>query len=185
VQFPEVTLNSEVFHPGQANNSSILSAIGPAAYAARLRWMPEACFIAVAQVTAARVADFIFDNGLLQAERPRDARSWSRSASTSRAADQPKQAALEWPLALITHWIITRLFSRFVDKPTDLLGGTLAVVAAGVRLQGNKRYDHAGRQFSACHRVVSAGSEKWHFLYPRWRCRPGSPHRICNKSCRV
>jgi uncharacterized membrane protein YccC len=31
---------------------------------------------------------------------------------------------------LITYWIVTRLSSRFVDKPTDLLGGMWAVVAA-------------------------------------------------------
>src|ERR1700686_4434990 len=30
---------------------------------------------------------------------------------------------------LITYWIITRLLFRFVDKPSDLLGGMWAVVA--------------------------------------------------------
>jgi malate dehydrogenase (oxaloacetate-decarboxylating)(NADP+) len=104
VQFPDVTVNGEVFHPGQANNFYIFPAIGLAVYAARPRRITDACFIAAAEATAdqvdsdlrakgmlypsqadiletevttaARVADFMFDKGLAQAERPRDTRSW-------------------------------------------------------------------------------------------------------------
>jgi malate dehydrogenase (oxaloacetate-decarboxylating)(NADP+) len=104
VQFPDVTLNGTTFHPGQANNFYIFPAIGLATYVARPRRLNDACFIAAAQAsadqvdaslrakgmlfpsqaniletevtTATRVAEFMFDQGLAQAERPRDVRSW-------------------------------------------------------------------------------------------------------------
>jgi malate dehydrogenase (oxaloacetate-decarboxylating)(NADP+) len=104
VQFPDVTIDGRSFHPGQANNFYIFPAIGLATYAARPRRLTDACFIVAAQATAdqvdaglrakgmlypsqaniletevttaARVAEFMFDEGLAQTERPRDIRSW-------------------------------------------------------------------------------------------------------------
>jgi len=104
VQFPDVTLNGHTFHPGQANNFYIYPAIGLATYVARPRLITDGCFIAAAQgtadqvdadlrakgmlypsqaniletevTTAIRVAEFMFDQGLAQAKRPRDMRSW-------------------------------------------------------------------------------------------------------------
>jgi malate dehydrogenase (oxaloacetate-decarboxylating)(NADP+) len=104
VQFPDVTLDGHTFRPGQANNFYIFPAIGLATYAARPRRLTDACFIAAAQAsadqigpdlrakgmlfpsqaniletevtTAARVAEFMFDQGLAQVKRPRDVRTW-------------------------------------------------------------------------------------------------------------
>ena len=104
VQFPDVTLNGQTFHPGQANNFYIYPAIGLATYVARPRRITDGCFIAAAQAsadqvdgslrakgmlypsqanileievtTATRVAEFMFDQGLAQVERPREVRSW-------------------------------------------------------------------------------------------------------------
>jgi len=104
VPFPEVTLNGQTFHPGQANNFYIFPAVGLATYAARPRRLTDACFIAAADAsadqvgpnlrargmlfpsqadiletevtTAVRVAEFMFDNDLAQVERPRDIRAW-------------------------------------------------------------------------------------------------------------
>ena len=103
VQFPDVTLNGKTFHPGQANNFYIFPAIGLATYVARPRRLTDACFIAAAEAsadqvgptlrakgmlfpsqsdiletevtTAIRVAEFMFDQGLAQVERPRDIRA--------------------------------------------------------------------------------------------------------------
>jgi malate dehydrogenase (oxaloacetate-decarboxylating)(NADP+) len=104
VQFPDVTLDGRTFHPGQANNFYIFPAVGLATYVARPRRLTDACFIAAAQAsadqvrpelrargmlfpgqadilemevtTAARVAEFMFDEGLAQVARPRDIRAW-------------------------------------------------------------------------------------------------------------
>jgi malate dehydrogenase (oxaloacetate-decarboxylating)(NADP+) len=104
VQFPDVTLKGQTFHPGQANNFYIFPAIGLATYAARPRRIPDGCFIAAAQAsadqvgpelrakgmlfpsqsailetevtTATRVAEYMFDQGLAQVERPGDIRAW-------------------------------------------------------------------------------------------------------------
>jgi malate dehydrogenase (oxaloacetate-decarboxylating)(NADP+) len=104
VQFPDVTVNGKIFHPGQANNFYIFPAVGLATYAARPRRLTDACFIAAAQAcadqvgpdqrakgmlfpsqaeilesevtTATRVAEFMFDQGLAQVKRPRDIRAW-------------------------------------------------------------------------------------------------------------
>jgi malate dehydrogenase (oxaloacetate-decarboxylating)(NADP+) len=107
VQFPDVTLNGKTFHPGQANNFYIFPAIGLATYVAHPRRLTDACFIAAAEAsadqvdpsmrargmlfpsqaniletevtTATRVAEFMFDKGLAQVERPRDIRAWIES----------------------------------------------------------------------------------------------------------
>src|SRR6202008_4270486 len=104
VQFPDVTVNGQTLHPGQANNFYIFPAVGLATYAARPRRLTDACFIAAAEAspdqvgpdlrakgmlfpsqtdiletevtTATRVAEFMFEKGLAQAERPRDTRAW-------------------------------------------------------------------------------------------------------------
>jgi malate dehydrogenase (oxaloacetate-decarboxylating)(NADP+) len=104
VQFPDVTFNGESFHPGQANNFYIYPAIGLATYVARPKRLTDECFIIAAQATAdqvdpdlrakgwlypaqsniletevttaSRVAEYMFDNGLAQARRPSDVRSW-------------------------------------------------------------------------------------------------------------
>jgi malate dehydrogenase (oxaloacetate-decarboxylating)(NADP+) len=104
VQFPDVTVNAKTFHPGQANNFYIFPAIGLATYVARPRRITDECFIAAAAAsadqvgpdlrakgmlfpsqaniletevtTATRVAEFMFEKGLAQVERPRDIRAW-------------------------------------------------------------------------------------------------------------
>ena len=104
VQFPDVTVNGKTFRPGQANNFYIFPAIGLATYVARPRRITDECFIAAAEAsadqvgpdlrtkgmlfpsqadiletevtTATRVAEFMFEKGLAQAERPRDTRAW-------------------------------------------------------------------------------------------------------------
>lgn len=104
VQFPDVRLSGRTLHPGQANNFYIFPAIGLATYVARPRRLTDPCFIAAAEAsadqigpdlrakgmlfpgqaniletevtTATRVAEFMFDKGLAQAERPRDVRAW-------------------------------------------------------------------------------------------------------------
>ena len=104
VQFPEVTIDGKTFHPGQANNFYIFPAIGLATYTARPRRITDECFIVAAEAsadqvgpalrakgmlfpsqaqilemettTAIRVAEFMFDKGLAQVERPRDTRAW-------------------------------------------------------------------------------------------------------------
>jgi malate dehydrogenase (oxaloacetate-decarboxylating)(NADP+) len=104
VQFPDVMLGDKVFHPGQMNNFYIFPAIGLATYVARPRRITDACFIVAAQAvadqvgpdlrakgmlfpsqsdiletevtTATRIAEFMFDKGLAQVERPRAIRPW-------------------------------------------------------------------------------------------------------------
>ena len=104
VQFPDVTLNGRTFHPGQANNFYIYPAVGLATYVARPRRITDACFIVAAQAsadqvgpdlrakgmlfpsqadiletevtTATRVAEYMFEQGLAQVERPHDIRAW-------------------------------------------------------------------------------------------------------------
>ena len=104
VQFPDVTVNSQNLHPGQANNFYIFPAVGLATYAARPRRITDECFIVAAEATAdqvgpdlrakgmlfpsqadilatevttaSRVAEFMFEKGLAQVERPRDIRAW-------------------------------------------------------------------------------------------------------------
>jgi len=99
-----VTLNGRTYHPGQANNFYIFPAVGLAAYAARPRRITDECFIVAARAsadqigpdlrakgmlfpgqdniletettTATRVAEFMFDEGLAQVERPQDIRAW-------------------------------------------------------------------------------------------------------------
>src|SRR5262249_12289937 len=101
---PDVTMNGKTFHPGQANNFYIFPAIGLATYVARPRRITDECFIVAAEAsagqvgpilrekgmlfpsqaniletevtTATRVAEFMFDKGLAQVERPPDIRAW-------------------------------------------------------------------------------------------------------------
>jgi len=107
VQFPDVELDGKTFKPGQANNFYIFPAVGLAAYVARPRRITDECFIVAAEATAdqitpamrekgmlfpnqsnilqteittaTRVAEYMFDAGLAQVERPRDIRAWIES----------------------------------------------------------------------------------------------------------
>jgi malate dehydrogenase (oxaloacetate-decarboxylating)(NADP+) len=107
VQFPDVTIDGRIFHPGQANNFYIFPAIGLATYVARPRRITDACFIVAAEAsaeqvgpdlrakgmlypsqsniletevtTATRVAEYMFDQSLAQVEKPRDIRAWIES----------------------------------------------------------------------------------------------------------
>ena len=107
VQFPEVSVNGQTFHPGQANNFYIFPALGLATYVARPARITDECFIAAAQAsadqvgpelrargmlfpsqseilemevtTASRVAEFMFDQGLATVKRPADIREWIES----------------------------------------------------------------------------------------------------------
>lgn len=107
VQFPDVTINDQTYHPGQANNFYIFPAIGLAVYATRPKRIDDAMFIAAARATAdqvgpdlrdkgmlfpaqrniletevttaARVAEHIFDRGEATVERPDDIRAWIES----------------------------------------------------------------------------------------------------------
>jgi malate dehydrogenase (oxaloacetate-decarboxylating)(NADP+) len=104
VQFPDVKLDGQTFHPGQANNFYIFPAVGLAVYATRSKRITDEVFIVAAeasagQVTAeqrshgmlfpsqanilevevaiaARTAEYIFDNNLATVKRPNDIRSW-------------------------------------------------------------------------------------------------------------
>ena len=104
VQFPDVKLDGQTFHPGQANNFYIFPAVGLAVYATRAKRITDEVFIVAAeassgQVTAeqrshgmlfpsqanilevevaiaARTAEYIFDNNLATVKRPNDIRSW-------------------------------------------------------------------------------------------------------------
>jgi malate dehydrogenase (oxaloacetate-decarboxylating)(NADP+) len=104
VQFPDVTIDSKTFRPGQANNFYIFPAIGLATYVARPRRITDECFIVAAEATAdqvgpdlrakgmlfpsqagileteittaTRVAEFMFEKGLAQTKRPGDIRAW-------------------------------------------------------------------------------------------------------------
>ena len=104
IQFPEVTLNGNVFHPGQANNFYIFPSIGLAVYATCPKIITDAVVIQAAhalsdQVTlsqrecgrlfpmqadiqrvsitsACRIAEYIFDQGLATVDRPQDIRTY-------------------------------------------------------------------------------------------------------------
>src|SRR6202011_1647757 len=107
VQFPDVTLNGRTYHPGQANNFYIFPAVGLATYVARPTRITDECFIVAAQAsadqvgpslrdkgmlfpsqseilemevtTAIRVAEYMFNVGLAQVQRPHDLRAWVES----------------------------------------------------------------------------------------------------------
>jgi malate dehydrogenase (oxaloacetate-decarboxylating)(NADP+) len=104
VQFPDVSIGGKTYRPGQANNFYIYPAIGLATYAARPTRLTDECFIVAAHAiadqiglalqakgmlypsqddiletevtTAVRIAEYMFNAKLAQAERPSDIRSW-------------------------------------------------------------------------------------------------------------
>jgi len=104
VQFPNVTIEDKVFHPGQANNFYIYPAIGLAVHVARPKLLTDECFVVAAQAmadqvgddlrakgrlfpdqsniletevtTAARIVEHMFDTGMARVERPADIRAW-------------------------------------------------------------------------------------------------------------
>ena len=97
-------LDGKMYHPGQANNFYIFPAIGLATFAARPTRITDQCFIAAAEASAdqvgrelrdkgmlypsqanileteiaiaTRVAEYMFDQGLATADRPREIRPW-------------------------------------------------------------------------------------------------------------
>ena len=104
VQFPDVTVNGKTYHPGQANNFYIFPAVALAVYATRPERITDRMFIEAAKATAdqvgqadrdrgmlfpkqsnileteittaARVAEFIFDQKQATVDRPTDVRAW-------------------------------------------------------------------------------------------------------------
>ncbi|WP_363325449.1 NAD-dependent malic enzyme [uncultured Methylobacterium sp.] len=104
VQFPDVEIDGKTYHPGQANNFYIFPAVGLAVYATRPERITDAMFIEAARAsadqvgpelrdegmlfpsqrnileteitTAARLAEWIFDQGRATVERPADIRAW-------------------------------------------------------------------------------------------------------------
>jgi malate dehydrogenase (oxaloacetate-decarboxylating)(NADP+) len=104
VQFPPVHLDGQTLLPSQANNLYIFPAIGLAIYLTRpqratdemfieaakgladqvspeqlklgMLYPPQSAILKVEVETAARVAEFMFDNGLATVERPAEIRSW-------------------------------------------------------------------------------------------------------------
>ncbi len=107
VQFPDLVYEGQTFRPGQANNFYIFPAIGLATFAAQPRRLTNECFVIAAEAsadqvgpelramgmlypsqsnildtevtTATRVAEYMFDRGLAQVDRPRDIRAWIES----------------------------------------------------------------------------------------------------------
>ena len=104
VQFAPVHLGGKTYIPSQANNLYIFPAVGLAVYATKAKRVTDEMFIEAAQATAdqvtpeqlklgmlfppqsniletevttaTRVAEFTFEKGLAQVERPRDIRTW-------------------------------------------------------------------------------------------------------------
>jgi malate dehydrogenase (oxaloacetate-decarboxylating)(NADP+) len=104
VQFPPVHLGGQTLIPSQANNLYIFPAVGLAIYLTHPKRATDELFIEAAQAvadqvspeqlklgilfppqsdilkveveTAARVAEFMFDNGLATVERPAEIRAW-------------------------------------------------------------------------------------------------------------
>ncbi|TXM72681.1 NAD-dependent malic enzyme [Methylobacterium sp. WL12] len=119
VQFPDVELDGQTYHPGQANNFYIFPAIGLAVYATKPKRITDAMFIAAARAsadqvgpdlrgkgmlfpsqanileteitTAARVAEHIFDHGEAGVERPDDIRAWLEALTYAPAYPAPSR----------------------------------------------------------------------------------------------
>lgn len=111
LQFPEVERNGRTFYPGQANNFYIFPALGLAVYAtcpkhitddmvieaaraladqvdpaSRERgrlFPPQSDILDVSVTSAARIAEFIFEQGAATVERPTDIRAWIESLTYS------------------------------------------------------------------------------------------------------
>ena len=65
VQFPDVTVNGQTFHPGQANNFYIFPALGLAVYATRAKTIDDRMFIAAARGCADQVSPTDRQQGML------------------------------------------------------------------------------------------------------------------------
>lgn len=117
VQFAPVTVGGRTFRPGQANNFYIFPAVGMAIVATRARRVTDRMFLRAARavadqvtaaqleqgllyppqddileteiLTAAHVAEQVFDDGLAGVDRPRDIEAFIRSQVYSPTYDQP------------------------------------------------------------------------------------------------
>ncbi|MFZ5965027.1 NAD-dependent malic enzyme [Thalassococcus sp. BH17M4-6] len=65
VQFPDVEINGQTFHPGQANNFYIFPALGLAVYATKARMIDDRMFIAAARGCADQVSPTDRQQGML------------------------------------------------------------------------------------------------------------------------
>ncbi len=65
VQFPDVKVDGQTFHPGQANNFYIFPAVGLAVYATRAKRITDEVFIVAAQASADQVSQEQRDHGML------------------------------------------------------------------------------------------------------------------------
>ncbi|MCP1242119.1 oxaloacetate-decarboxylating malate dehydrogenase [Acetobacter lambici] len=111
LQFPEADLHGRTFYPGQANNFYVFPALGLAVYATCPKHITDAMVIEAAHAladqvdpasrdrgrlfppqsdildvsvtSAARIAEFIFDQGAATVERPKDIRAWIESLTYS------------------------------------------------------------------------------------------------------
>ncbi|NHN89353.1 NAD-dependent malic enzyme [Acetobacter conturbans] len=107
IQFPNTELDGKTFYPGQANNFYIFPGLGLAVYATRPHLItdeliiesakaladqvdevalergrlfpPQTDIIDVSMTSAVRLAEFIFDKGMGQVDRPKDIRAWIES----------------------------------------------------------------------------------------------------------
>ena len=117
-----------------------------------------------AGATATRVAEFMFDEGLAQGERPRDIRAWIEGSSINRDIGQRTCA---WP-ALV---VVRNLMAASTSGKVRLLN----------RWNGSRllRTPHAG--VDASYSCVQTYSGHWDAILPRIgldeRCWPIAPNR--------
>jgi len=111
VQYPPVSLGEKTLYPGQANNFYIFPGLGLATLAARptvisdallieaahalsdqvsdadiakgLLYPPQSGIMEIQITSACRLAQFMFDHGLAQAQQPEDMRAWIESFTYS------------------------------------------------------------------------------------------------------
>jgi len=118
VQFPPVTLGEQTLYPGQANNFYVFPGLGLAALGARpskvtdgllieaanalsdqvgaedlargLLYPPQSRIMDIQITSACRLAQYMFDHGLAQVERPADIRAWIEGLTYAPAYPAPE-----------------------------------------------------------------------------------------------